>query len=308
MSSISSDRRVLITGASGFVGSYVTKALLAAGFKVSATCRQKKINLWRLEGIKDRIEWINVDTLDSIGRIFESTRFSAVIHLATDYGRTGDYNEPDLVYSNILFPLTLIAAANQKGIKLFINTDTFLNSKDLKYGYLKGYTLSKKHFLDWLSIFSETYGIRVVNMKLFHAYGPLDSGNKFVPSIIRLCLEGGVIPMTSGKQARDFIYVDDVASAFMAVLAKELESNSDGLVSLDIGTGSMCSIREFVNTANRLMGGKASIDYGALPDRPGEPYFAISNIEGIAQYGWHSMITIEAGLKSVIDWLRKKEG
>jgi nucleoside-diphosphate-sugar epimerase len=297
------NKRVLITGASGFVGCYVAKALLAAGYEVSATCR-KNTNFWRLEDFKDKIQWLNIEATDSITKIFEDTSFAAIIHLATDYGKNGNYNEPDLVYTNILFPLTLFTAASQKGVKLFINTDTFYN---LKYSNLRRYTLSKKHFLDWLNIFSETYGVRVINMRLFHVYGPLDSDDKFVPSILRLCMKEGVIPLTSGQQIRDFIYVSDVADAFLAILAKELKTTSGGLVSLDVGTGRMCSIREFIEKANCLAGGKATLAFGALPNRCGEDYLDKPNLEGISIYGWSSATTIDSGIGSLINWLKNTE-
>lgn len=294
------NKKVLITGASGFVGSYVTKALIDAGYNVSAICRSNS-NFWRLEGVKNKIEWFNIDTLKSIDQIFESGSYSAVIHLAVEYGKNENYNEYNLVNTNILFPLNLFTVANQKGVKLFFNADTFYN---LKYDNMTAYTLSKKHFIEWLEIFSKTHKIRIVNMKLFHVYGLLDSNDKFVPSIILSCMKKQIIPMTSGQQMRDFVYVEDVAGAFVAVLSKELENSSRGMITLDVGTGKMTTIREFVEQANSLWGGRAILDFGTLPDRQGEDDLDKPNLERITQYGWRSKIFLEDGLRLVIDWLK----
>src|SRR5690606_20704082 len=109
-----------------------------------------------------------------------------------------------MLVTNIMLPIKLYELANAHGVEVFINTDTFFNQSEIKYNYLSEYSMSKKHALEWL--YTRQDRCKLVNMKLFHIYGPGDSPLKFVTEISNK-LQDNVesINLTRGEQKRDFV-------------------------------------------------------------------------------------------------------
>jgi nucleoside-diphosphate-sugar epimerase len=128
-------------------------------------------NTWRINHLLSKINFYNVD-LQSLELAFMEQHIDYVIHTACHYGRNGD-SFSEIVETNLIFSLKILEACLKFSTDTFFNTDTLLNK------YLNVYTLSKKHFVDWLEQNSDK--IRVVNLKLEHLYGPKDDASKFVP-------------------------------------------------------------------------------------------------------------------------------
>jgi len=168
---------------------------------------------------------------------------------------------------------------------------------------LNSYILSKSQFVDWLKLHSKK--IQVVNLKIEHMYGPKDDTNKFLPWIISQFKEkASEIRLTKGEQKRDFIYIDDVVSAYLIVLEK-LPTLID-YNEYEVGTGQALEIKEVLEQLKELYEasfGKitSKMVFGALPYREGEMMSVKVNNQSLIDLGWLPKIKLQQGLKKYLE-------
>ena len=286
-------KRILITGITGFLGSHLAKACLANGYQVIALKRRDS-SLSRIESIVCDVTLYDTEDLDVSMLFVEQPSIAAVIHTATCYGRNGE-SINQIFESNTAFPLRLLEAASQAGVGTFINTDTVLDK------YLNLYALTKNQFLEWGRFFAMRSRIHFSNVRLEHFFGPNDDESKFTSFIIKKCLDNAPeLKLTPGEQKRDFIYVDDVVAAYMLLLEK-LGTFSDHYVEFDVGSGKAVSIRDFVETVQRMTHSQTKAVFGALPYREGEVMLSCANVEPLQKLGWTCRTSLEQGLARVIE-------
>ncbi|MGL1935260.1 MAG: NAD-dependent epimerase/dehydratase family protein [Fibrobacterales bacterium] len=287
---------ILVTGGTGFLGSHIIKSLINKGFNV-VLLKRSFSNINRLKDVIDKIKYYDIDTIN-IEIIFEENCIDAIIHSATSYGRK---EEPlsSIIQTNEIFPLELLQLAVQNSVKLFINTDS-LQSK-----FVSPYTVTKNHFYDWLHYYSED--IASVNLKIEHMYGPYDDDNKFIMWIIQNFQENKkCINLSSGKQKRDFVFIDDVVSAFCVIL----ENSWEGLNTFEVGTGVSTPLKDFVTLLKESYNthiDKVSTDlsFGALDDRKNEPKELKANIDKLSAFGWKPENDIHSGLEKLFRYVKE---
>lgn len=291
---MSKQKTILLTGASGFLGSYLLGALIEKGYK-TIILKRSTSNLWRILHLNGLYTAYDVD-VDSIERAFEENKIDYVIHTACNYGRNGE-SIPDILIANLVFGIKLLDACLKFKAETFFNTDTMLQ------GDLNNYTLSKKQFVDWLKFNSKN--INVVNLKLEYIYGPKDDTSKFVPWLINE-FKNNVkeINLTKGEQVRDFIYIDDVVSAYLTIIEKR--NNLNGFSEFDVCTGDLISLKEFVNKVKSILEykiGKISTQllFGALPYRNGEIMNLQTNNYDLLQMGWSPLFSLDTGIEKTIE-------
>jgi CDP-paratose synthetase len=289
--------KILLTGATGFLGTHLLADFLHRNHQVLIAKRAStnmsslfqrfgKLEAWNIEG----------DELENMFRLHPN--IDVIVHAATDYGR--DHSRPTSTFwANEVFPIRLLELAIQNRTGLFVNMDTFFNSNNAAYDHLGAYTLSKRHFQEW-GLHCATFGrIDFVNLRLFHLYGPGDGLEKFVPAMVKRCLEGDKIDLSDGEQKRDFIHIDDAVSAIHPVLEAEL-GHGHGYSHYDVGTGISVSIKDFMKTVHRVCGNGAKLNFGALPTRKGEFQDSCADTQALRALGWEPRVELETGIQSVI--------
>lgn len=279
-------KSILLTGATGFLGSHLAKALLAAGHQVAAVKRPSS-SLRRLTAVQADLQWVHSDTLNlaAVGPI------DAIIHTATCYGRNHETVD-ELLLANTRFPLRLMDAACRHGVGAFINSDTTLPP------FLSSYALSKRHFLMWGEFYATHHALQFVNVRLEQFYGAHDDPAKFTAYVIKGCVDQvEELRLTAGEQQRDFIHIDDAVSAYLTLM----DFTEPGLSSFDVGSGQAVSIRRFVETVHRLANTSTRLAFGTLPYRAGEVMHAKANIARLAALGWRCQHDLESGLRQVIE-------
>lgn len=289
-------RTILLTGATGFLGSNLLRKLTEEGHSVIVLKRSFS-DLSRIREFDGRFKAYNSDEAD-LSRIFEENKIDAILHCATDYGRKN--TEPmRLIEANLILPLTLLQLAAKHGVHAFISTDTIL---DKRVGH---YSLSKKQFLDWLKVYSDR--LVCVNVALEHFFGPADDPSKFVSSIIQqLIQEVPSIDLTLGEQLRDFIHIDDVVDAFSRILERSAHLNF-GFKHFEVGSGHPMAIRAFVETIQKAVGNtKTKLKFGALPYRENEVMESRVDLKPLGELGWQPRVSLEEGLRRTIDSERKR--
>jgi CDP-paratose synthetase len=281
--------RLLITGPTGFLGFNLCKKLVDSDIEIYAISRNlpplsrkvesKNINYFQLEEI-------NID------EFILKNNINGVIHCATNYGRND--NALDTLQANLTFPLTILLASIKADVEFFINTDTILDKR------VNSYSLSKKQFLDWLYYFKSN--INCFNLSLEHFYGPGDSDGKFTTYIIReLVKNTKQINLTPGKQKRDFIYIDDVVSAFICIIDVIKNYKTGEIHNIQIGSGVNTSIYDFANLVKNIVGNNnTNLNFGAIPYRENEVMQSDVNLVNILKLGWLPKVSLQKGLEKTI--------
>lgn len=283
---------ILMTGANGFLGSYLLKAFLQQGYKLTVIKRDAS-DLWRIKDFADRVTFYDVEDL---AEAFDNNSVDVVVHTACHYGRNGD-SVSQIVETNLNFSLKLLELAVANKVPTFVNTDSLLPRE------LNVYALSKKQFVDWLAFYQQK--IQVINLKLEHMYGPLDDSKKFVSWIIEQFAQNvEKIDLTKGEQLRDFVYIDDIVSAFCHVI--KVHSQLDRYSEFGVGSGQLTSVRHFVEQLKMSYqkycdnGIKTELNFGAIDYRQGELMSVDVDIQPLKSLGWNPVVDLDSGLEKLI--------
>ena len=293
-------KTILMTGATGFLGSHLLSALLEEGHKV-VVIKRSTSSLLRIHHLMDNVIVYDIDKYE-LDDIFLYECIEVVIHLATSYSRE-QRNELDIVDTNIVLGINLLKSAAKYGVKTFINTDTFFNIDNLLANHMQAYTLSKKQFIEWLKYFSFS-GVSVINMKIHHVYGPGDNSDKFIPWLqTSLINNSGPVKLTSGIQLRDFIYIDDVVSAFILVL-KALDIK-ESFKEYNVCTGIKTSVKDFSTELRSQIIDKYGVNtellFGAVPTASGEIMDINNDCSSLGSIGWRHLSSIKQGVKYLLE-------
>ena len=274
------------------MGSNIIPMLLVSGCEVFLLKRTLS-SIVRIEQLTANIKFINIDEVD-LAQIFEQNSFDIILHCATNYGRR-DIDPFNILEANLILPLKLIELGVKYGVKYFINTDTIIDKRISKY------SLSKSQFKEWLKLYADRIGC--INVALEHFYGPGDDDSKFVSYIIKqLISKQTTIELTPGDQKRDFIYVDDVVSAFELIISN-VERFIPGYYDFQIGSNTLISIKDLVWLIARLSENKTTeLKFGALPYRPNEIMESKVDTRNIMRLGWKCKVPIEIGLQHTISY------
>lgn len=299
-------RKILLTGATGFLGSHLLYALLDKTSDNILILKRSFSNLWRIKELMNnlRVSYIDVDK-NNFNDI-DWKGIDTIIHCATEYGRNNNscYN---VLETNLMFPINLIEYAIKNNVKTFINTDSYFNKENMSYSTLINYSLSKKSLNLWLSYFSKN--IKIINMVLEHIYGENDNSDKFVERMIQdiAITPKPFINLTHGEQKRDFIYVGDVCEAYLAALKYSRENNFR-YRKFDIGTGIPVSIKQFVESIklNTVLDNNLPVlNFGKLQYRDDEIMCSYADtVELSAIINPEKFLSYQQGIEKIIKYYR----
>lgn len=289
---------VAVTGASGFLGRRLIEQL-SPQCEILALSRfpedQPKLN---------GVVWVKANSQTQLSKIADSV--TVVIHLATNYGRT--FIDPiQVVETNVTYPLRLFTLFDKA--KLFLYADSYYNQYP-NNPRLPLYTATKRQFDELVTILwrhRPEPRPDLVRCVLQHVYGPGDSQEKFIPSLANALLRDEQFDFASGDHIRDFIYVDDAASAIAAVVYASLESRksrlepSAGFVEYDIGTGRGTSVKQLAQLMAIVARSKSNLKFGSLADDPFEIFSSIANNEAVLETGWAPTIDLGEGLQRTLE-------
>ena len=285
-------KTILLAGATGYLGGYLSENSLNKGFKIIALALNKSEQYKFQDNNLTKVYYLDKTT---VKEIFDNENVDVVIHTATLYGRRQEHLT-SMEKVNVEFPLEVLNEAINHNVKIFVNTSTILNKN------INPYTLTKNHFEDWLSLYSDK--IKCINLKLDHFYGPNDKPIKFIAWIIQE-LKNNVekIDLTEGTQTRDFIYIDDVVSAFDIVIEKEKNIPNGKLNTFEVGTNNKTTIKEMVTTIKEELGNtKTKLNFGAIPYRKNEVLDYQVDTTGLHLLGWKpEYLSVRKGIQKLLE-------
>jgi len=273
--------RILVTGASGFIGSALVKRLAAnEDAVVSALVRphiREKHLTHGLRRLLPDIALVLADLRDIESTIVavEKARPDVIIHLAAAGVRDPFLPIEEALVHNLLGTVNLLRAA-------FELKSGGIQVKQMICGRTPGertamnhYAASKAAAWQICRMYARTQSWPILGAVIFQAYGPGQSDDNLVPAALAAAREGRDFPMTAGNQQRDWVYVDDIVEGIMAIANAHLAPGS----SVDLGSGQLLSVADVVRLVYAIVAGGGRPLLGALPSRPGEEALQVADVK-----------------------------
>jgi nucleoside-diphosphate-sugar epimerase len=298
---------VLVTGGSGFVGLPTLERLVSAGVEVHALSTRARPP--ELTGVRwHRGELADRNTIDSL---IDQIAPERLVHLAwcTEHGRFWHAAENVLW---VQWSLQLLHAFVRNGGRRLLVLGTCaeydwssvagpLSESASPLAPATLYGAAKDALRRVAQAYAEQEGVELAWGRLFFPFGRREGPGRLIPSVIRSLLAGQAIATGSGEQVRDFIHVEDVAGAVVALL----ESPSVGAVNIASGTG--VTVGEVVEQVVQLLGRPELVRRGALPERPGEPRLLVADVARLREeVGFRPRWELADGIAASVQWWRQQ--
>lgn len=301
--------KILVTGGAGFIGSAVSKLLLAANHQVTIV---DNLSHGHRELIDPRVTFVQADLLDQTKLEEILPSHDAVVHMASLIEVSESVKNPvEFVENNILGTIKLLEAMRKTNVKKII-----FSSSACVYGQPKNipitendplgeqenpYGITKVTMEQFCILYHTLYNLDVIILRYFNPYGPGELHNPethAIPNFIKAVLEKRPIPLFwKGEQVRDFIYIDDLS------LAHILPLNLSGLHIYNVGTQTGVLVIDVVKEIFDLVGYEVPIDNKG--ERKGDVASLVASSEKIKkELGWSAKINLREGLQKTIDFFR----
>ena len=322
----SSQKKVLVTGADGFIGSHLTEALVRQGFKVRAFVYYNSFNSWGWldhcgNDVKGQFEVFAGDIRDPHGVKNAMAGCDAVLHLAALIGIPFSYLSPaTYIETNITGTLNVLQAARDLGVSRIIQTTT-----SEVYGTARFVPITEQHSLQGQSPYSaskiaadqlafsfySSFDLPVIILRPFNTYGPRQSARAVIPTIItQIANKANSIKLGAIKPTRDFSFVEDTVSGFISAL----NSKKGVGETINLGSNFEVSIGETARLIAEIMGASVEIttDVERLrPENSEVERLWADNSKAIEILGWRPSYVglngFREGLARSIDWFTQPE-
>jgi len=291
--------RVVVTGATGFVGRNLVRHLSKIGYDVHAVVR-KSSNLAAFAGDLDDAQIFFYDgTTEAICDHFRSIRPEVVIHLASLASASHDAEDiVPLVQSNILLGTQLLEAMRQSGTARLINTGTFWQHyQNQDYSPVSLYAATKQAYESIVRFYVEACHIQVLHLTLYDTYGPNDPRKKLLPYLIQCCETGEPLSMSPGEQNIDLVHINDVVECYRAAIDRIVSSEVTE-EKYAVSSGNPISLRELVGQIEEIANCQLKIAWGKRPYRDREVMQPWS--KGRPLPGWKPQTALSDGIKSLL--------
>lgn len=313
---------ILVTGGAGFIGSHLTRRLLARGDRVTVLDdfndfydpARKRDNVAPLLGRPD-YQLVEGDIRDEplVDRLFAEGKLDAVVHLAARAGVRPSLQEPILYEDvNCIGTLRLLEAARRHGPKIFlfgssssvygINEKVPFSEDDEVNQPISPYATTKRAGELLCYNYHHLYGFRTACLRFFTVYGPGQRPEMAIHKFTDLLWRGQPVPMYGdGESRRDYTYVDDIVDGLMATL-----DLAPGFEILNLGGADTTSLRDLVHWIAAELAVEPRIEY--LPAQPGDVPITYADVSKAARLlGYSPKIPIREGLRRFVSWYRERQ-
>lgn len=294
------NKKALLTGATGFVGSNLVKELLKNAWQVDVIARPSS-SLEMLSGIDEKVgvHRFNGETA-SLLQVVADSKPSVVFHVASLFISEHKAEQVEaLIQSNVIFGTQLLEAMSKVGVCNLVNTSTsWEHFENKEYSPVNLYAATKKSFADILQYYVEVSGIRAITLKLFDTYGKGDPRPKLFHLLERVAQTKDPMAMSPGDQLIDLVYIDDVVNAFQIAAARLMAGQVSVPENYGVSSGNPIPLKKLVEIYEQLIGVNLPIHWGGRPYREREvmrPWNYFATLPG-----WEPKISIKEGIQMVM--------
>ncbi len=305
-----SAKRILITGAAGFVGAVLTRRVLQSGHEVHVLLKSTSPG-WRLADVARDLRVHHGDLTDeaAVAKLVADARPEIVYHLATHGAYPFQTNADGIIQTNILGTWNLLKALARSDYEVFVNTGS-----SSEYGF-KDYAMRETDLLEPNSYYSvakcaqtllcqhvaKTEQRPITTFRLFSVYGPYEEPSRLVPTLVRLCLEGKDLTLVDPSTARDFVYVDDVVDAYLRI--DKLAALCGEVV--NIGSGMQCSLGRMVDAVLAETEARVQCHWGTMPARIWDAKTWVADCTKSQRLlDWRATTALADGVAQTVAWMR----
>jgi UDP-glucose 4-epimerase len=303
--------RVVVTGAGGFVGANLARRLVAEGHEVTVLLRNRNEAPWRLAEV-DLYATSFADIADAarVSAAVRAARPRWVFHLAA-YGAYPSQTDWDaMVRTNVTGTANLVRACVEAGVESFVNAGS-----SSEYGFKdhapredemiepnSEYAATKAAATLYCAFTARARQVRMRTLRLYSVFGPWEEPSRLIPTLLVAAMQGRLPALADPRVARDFVYVDDVCDAFLAA-AEDAASPVDAI--FNVGTGIQSTLASVVDTVRAMLDVDAEPRWGSMPNRSWDSTSWVADASKIQSLlGWRPRWSLQAGLRSTVDWLR----
>ncbi|HEY6192834.1 MAG TPA: NAD(P)-dependent oxidoreductase [Bacteroidota bacterium] len=296
-----SKRVALLTGATGFVGSNLTRFLVREGWRVHVLLRSELPEFSSLSEVFGKLHPHYYDgSTGSVLQCFEEAEPDIVFHLSSLY--LAQHKPQDiipLIQSNILLGAQVLEGMAGSRTRLLVNAGTsWQHYNDEEYNPVCLYAATKEAFEAILTYYVEAHGVRAITLKLFDTFGPNDRRKKLFHLLRNAAAGGEQLAMSPGKQLLDLVYIDDVVQAF-AVAGKRLRDGKvKGSESYALSSGNPVTLKSIAGLYGRIAKKKLNILWGGRPYRDRE--VMVPWTKGKKLPDWSPTVTLEEGIRKLV--------
>jgi len=297
--------KILITGATGFLGKHLAKRLLDDGNDVYLTAAH--------DGKKMNVHKLDLMSFEQLKRKISEVRPTAVYHLGAIVNLSRDFKiGQKCLETNIQGTLNLLESLRSfKPVRfIFTSTEEIYGSGKIPYqedqlpNPPSAYAVSKMAAEYLSGIYAKELGFSLVILRIGTMYGPGQPLSRFIPQIIVRALKNEDIPLNSGRKKRDYIYISDVIDALILSNNKEFK---DHTIIMNLGGGTSYRLIEVVEKIISITKSRSKVLIGKVPDRTLEANeWLLDNQKAFEFLGWRPKTSLEEGLKQTINYYQNK--
>lgn len=301
--------RVLVTGATGFIGSHVARCAVDEGHEVTALIRPGS-SLHRLDGVGDRLRLLECDPGDTDGleSLLKASRPETCLHLGW-YAEPGRYLTAADNVDCLRDSLTLARLLHQRGCRRLViagtsleyasSTSALTETSPVRPATL--YAAAKHALYLTASHFDVTDEWSVASARIFCVYGPWEDPRRLVPFVISRLLAGDECELSRGEQIRDYSHVEDVAGAFWAI------AKSSAVGPVNIGSSRPVTVASIAEQLGGLLDRPELLKLGARRSHSEEPPFLVADTRRLVdEVGWRHRYALKDGLLHTVNWWRSR--
>lgn len=297
--------RLLITGATGFTGCYLVRALLKRSNYDLAVVKRKFSDTSGIENVLKKIRTYDLDpNYDSIYPIVKKEKPDIVIHLAATYPRIENEKNIELMLnSNVVFGTKLLNAMALNNIRKFLNTGSsleYFNGPPV-YDPATFYSTTKHAFQDIVEYYIRSYDFRVVTLLPYNTYGPYDKRNNFFSLLKNGLFHQKKIELTPGEQSIDILYIEDLIEVYLKATKYLIKKKTLNHEKFFVGSGKAVKLKKIVELYEKISGKDIPIVFGAVPYRKREIMFAKADIREVSKkLKWKPKFSIYQGIEKTL--------
>lgn len=307
-------KKVIITGATGFIGFNILKELYSEGIEIIAIVRCKTKNLYKLQEYNVRIIECNLDEVDSLPEKILDKDIDAIYHFAWQGVSDNDLKNEEVQIANIKATLKLIDVANKMNIKTFIGAGSLHEAEAIEemsvnkiisnMGFMYKSAKIAAHYMGKAK--AGFYGIRFFWPIVSNTYGAGEVSGRLINTIIRKVLSGQSPDLSAGEQLYDFVHIKDTAKAFRLIGEKGIDGTN-----YIIGSGNPKPLKEYLKIVGDIANGyrnddRVELGFGRIKSNVvflPEAVFDAGDL--IRDTGFRTEITFKDGITETVEWIGK---